>query len=91
MMTGTNAVDPDHIHIIKDTAAKATVTPIEAILGHIIGTTEDITGVVHAEHTQTLIYTILAMTLHIERDLHTEAHQLTKITADHALDQPTAS
>ena len=32
MKTGTNAVDPDHNHIIKDTAAKVTITSTEAIL-----------------------------------------------------------
>ena len=47
-------------------------------------------GVIHDAHTQTLISTILAMTLHIEGHLHTGVHQLTQeITADHALSQPT--
>ena len=91
MKTDTNAVDPDHNHIIKDNAAKVTITPTEAILGHTIGTTADITGVVHADHAQTLIHTILTMTPHIKGHLPTGAHQLThKIAADHALDQHTA-
>ena len=91
MKTGTNTVDPDHNHIIEDTAAKVTITPTKAILGHTIGTGDDITGGIHDAHTQTLIYTILTMTLHIEGHLHTGAHHLThEITADHALDQPTS-
>ena len=77
MKTGTDAVDPDHNHIIKDTAAKATITPTEAILGHTIGTPGDITGVVYTNHTQTLIHTALTVTPHIEGHLHTGAHQLT--------------
>ena len=90
MKTGTNAVDPDHNHIIKETTPKVTITPTEAILGHTTGTADGITGVIHDAHTQTCIYTILAMTLHIEGHLHTGAHQLTqKITADYISDQPT--
>ena len=90
MKTGANIVDPDHNHIIEDTTAKVTITHTEAILGHTILTADDITGVIHDSHTQTLIYTILTMTLHIEGHLHTGAHQLIhKIAADHALDQPT--
>ena len=50
MKTGTNAVDPDHNHIIEDTTAKVVITPTEAILGHTIETTGDITEVVHAVH-----------------------------------------
>ena len=66
------------------------MTPTEAVPGHIIGTTDDITGVVHTNHTQILIHTILTMTLHIEDHLHTGTHQPTQETAtDHALDQPT--
>ena len=90
MKTGTNAVDPDHNHIIKDTTAEVTITPTEAILSHTTGTADDITGVFHNAHTQTIISTILTMTLHTEGHLHTAAHQLThEIAADHALDQPT--
>ena len=88
MKTGTNAIDPDHNHIIEDATAKVTITPTGAILGHTIGTTGDITGVVHIDHAQALIHTILTMTPHIEGHLHTGAHQLTHmIAADHALDQ----
>ena len=84
MKTGTNAVDPDH-----NTTAKVTITYTEAILGHTIGTADDITGVIHDTHTQTLIYTVLTMTLHIEGHLHTGALQLThEIAADHTVDQP---
>ena len=54
MKTGTNAVDPDHNHIIKNTTAKVTITPTEAILDHTIGTADDITRVIHNTHTQTL-------------------------------------
>ena len=82
MKTGTNAVGLDHNHIIKGTTAKVTITPTEAILGHTIRTADDITGVIHNAYTQTLIYTILAVTLHIEGHLH-------EITADHTLNQPT--
>ena len=53
MKTATNAVDPDYNHIIKDTTAKVTIAPTEVILGHTIGTTADITGVVHTDHTYT--------------------------------------
>ena len=88
--TGTIAVDPDHNHIIKDTTAKVTISPIEAILGHSTGTVDDITGVIHDTHTQMLISTVLAVILYREGHLYTEAHQLThEITADHTLDQPT--
>ena len=90
MKTGTNAVDPDHNCITENTTAKVAITPTEAILGHTIGTADDITGVIHDAHTKTFIYTILTTTLHIEGHLHTRANQLThKITADYALDQPT--
>ena len=88
MKTGTNAVDPDHNHIIKGTTAKVATTPTEAILGQTMETTGDITGVVHTDHAQAHIYTILTTTPHIEGHLHTGAHQLThKNTADHALNQ----
>ena len=50
--TGTNAVDPDHIHIIKDITATVAVIPTEAILGHATGTTDDITEATHDAHTQ---------------------------------------
>ena len=90
METGTNAADRDHNHIIKDTTAKVTIIPTKAVLGHTIGTADIITGIIHDTHTQMLISTILAMILHIEGHLQTEAHQLThKITADHTLNQPT--
>ena len=90
MKTGTNAVDPDHNHIIEDTTAKVAITPTGAILGHATGTTGDITGVVHIDHTQALIHTILTVTPHIKAHLHTGAHQLThEIAADHALNQHT--
>ena len=90
MKIGTNAVDQDHNHITEATTAKVAITPTEAVLGHTIGTADDITGVIHNAHTQTLIYNVLTMTLHIEGHLHTGAHQLIhKFTADHALHQPT--
>ena len=61
-----------------------------AILCHTIGTTDDITGVIHNAHTQVLIYTILNATLHIKDHLHTGAHQRTQETAAaHILNQPT--
>ena len=66
------------------------MTPTEAIQGHTIGTTDDITGVIYDDHTQVLIHIILTMTLHTADHLHTGAHQLTQeIAADHTLDQPT--
>ena len=90
MKTGTNAVDPDHNHIIKDTASKVAITPTEAVLGHTIGTPGDITGVVHTNPAQTLIPTILAITPHIKGHLHTGAHQLIhEIAADHTFNQHT--
>ena len=89
METGTIAADPGHNHIIKDTAAKVTITPTEAILGHSTGTADDIRRVLHDTHSQMLISTIPAMILHIEGHLHTEAHQHTHdITAAHTLNQP---
>ena len=64
--------------------------PTEDDPGHIIGIADNITGVLHNAHTQMLISTILAMTLHIEGHPLIEAHQLThENTADHALNQPT--
>ena len=57
MKTGTDVVDPDHNHIIEDTAAKVTITPTEAILGHAIETIDEITVVIHDAHTQLLIHT----------------------------------
>ena len=90
-MTGRDAVDPDHDHIIKDTTAKVIITPTEAILGHSVGTTDKITGVIHDAYTQVPIHTILIMTLHIKDHHHTGAHQPTKETAAaHILNQPTS-
>ena len=44
---------------------------------------------IHNAHTQTLVYTVLTIPLHIEGHLHKGAHQLThEITPDHTLDQP---
>ena len=57
MKKGTDAVDPDHIHIITDTTAKVTIIPTEAILGHTIRTIDDITEVIHDAHTQIHIST----------------------------------
>ena len=55
-----------------------------------MGTADNITGVLHNTHIQTLISTFLTAILHIEGHLLTEAYQLTpKIAADHTLDQPT--
>ena len=88
--TDTNAVDPDNNHTIEDTTAIVAIIPKEAILCHTIGTTDNITEVVHDTQTQILISNILAATLHIEGHLYIGAHQLTHgITADHALNQPT--
>ena len=74
MMADTDTVGLDHNPILADTTAKVTMTPTEAVPGHIMETTEDITGVVHANHAQTLIHTVLVATLHIEGHLHTGAH-----------------
>ena len=51
MKTGTDTVGLDHNPIIADTTEKVTMTPAEAIPGHTTGTTDNITGVVHAAHT----------------------------------------
>ena len=84
MRTSTNAIDPDHIHINKDITATVTIIPTEAILGHTIGTNDNITEAIHDTHTQK---TILTMTLHIEDHLHLGAHQFThEIAADHTFD-----
>ena len=90
MKTGTNTVDPDHIHIIEDIAATVTIIPAEVSLGCTIGTTDDITEAIHDTHTQILISTVLTTTLHIEDHLHIGAHLRThEIAADPTLDQPT--
>ena len=90
MKTGTDTIGLDPTPTIADTAAKVSMTPTEAIPGHIKKTTEDITGVVQDTHTQVLIHIILVVTLHIKDNLHIEDLQLTqKTTADHGLDQPT--
>ena len=66
------------------------MTPTESIPGCTTGTTDDITGVLHNAHTQTLIHIILIVTLHITDHLPTEPLQLTPgITADHTPNQPT--
>ena len=65
------------------------MTLTEVIPGHITGTTEDITGVVHDAHTHILIHIVLTVTLHTTDHLHTGTHQLTPETAaDHTLNQP---
>ena len=90
MRTGTDVVGLDHNPIITDTAAKVTMTPTEAIPGHITGITEDIMGVVHNAHTQVLKHIVLTSTPHTTDHLHTGAHQLTQETAaDHTVNQPT--
>ena len=89
-MTNTDAIGLGHNHILADTAATATATmiPSEDAPAHIVGTAENITGVLH--NAQMHISTILTMTVYIESHLLTEAPWLTcMITADHALNQPT--
>ena len=89
-MTDTDALGLCHNPILTDTTATVAMIPTEDAPGHIIGTADNITGVLHDAHTQMLISTVLAVTLHIEGHLLIEAHWLThEITADHALDQPT--
>ena len=78
MKSDTEEVGLDHNPILADTATKVAMTPIEAIPGHLIGKMGEITGVVHTNHTQTLIHTILAVTLHIKDILHTGVHQPTQ-------------
>ena len=90
MKTDTDAADLDLNPILADITANVIMTPTEAIPGHTTRITDDITGVVHDAHTQTLIHTVLTMTLHIADLPHIEAPQLTpEIAADHALNQPT--
>ena len=90
MKTHTDALGLDYNPIITDTAAKAAMTLTEAIQGQIIGTTNDITGVIHNAYTQVLIHIILITKLNITDHPHTGAHQLTQETAAvHTLDQPT--
>ena len=72
MKTGTDAVGPDHNVIIEDMSATVDMTPMEAIPGHTIGTTDDITGVIQKAQTQDLIHIILTMTLHIKGHLTQE-------------------
>ena len=61
MKTGKDAVDPGPNQIMEDVTGKVTIIPTEGILGHTIGTTDDITGVIHDTHIPTLIQTILTM------------------------------
>ena len=90
MTTGTNIVDPDHSHIIADTAAIVAITSTDTVLSHTRGTADDITRVIHDAHTQMPMSTILTVTLCIEGHLHTRAHQhIHEITADCILEQPT--
>ena len=70
MKTGTDAVFLHHKSILADITAKVTMAPTEAIPGHTTGTTDNITGVVHATHTQVLIHIILTTTLYITDHLH---------------------
>ena len=87
-MTDTDTIGLGHNPILADTTATATMIPTEDAPGHIVGTAENITGVLH--NVQMLISTVLTTTLYIEGHLLTEAPWLTHvITADHALDQPT--
>ena len=89
-MTDTDAVGLDHNPILTDTTAPVAMIPTEAIPGDIAGATDNITGIFHDVHTQVHIHTNLTVTLHVQGHLHTAAHQLLhKITAVHALDQPT--
>ena len=46
------------------------MTPTEAIPGHITGTTDNVTGVVHDAHTGVLTHIILATTPHTTDHLH---------------------
>ena len=89
-MTDTDAVGLDPNPILTDTTATVTMIPTEDAPGHIIRTTDNITGVLHDAHTQMLISTILTMTLHIEGHLLIDGHWLIhEIEDDHTLDQPT--
>ena len=49
------------------------MTPTGAVLCPSTGITDDITGVLHDTHTQTLMHVILVMTLQIADHLPTEA------------------
>ena len=86
-------VGQGHNHILADTTTTATMIPTKDAPGHIIGTADNITGVLPGAHTQMLISTgILTMTFHIEGHLLIEAQQLThEIAANHTHEQPTAS
>ena len=75
--TGIDTIGLYYNPILTDTTAKVTMTPTEAVPGHITGTTEDITGVVHNAHTQVFIHIVLAVTPNTADHLHTGAHQLT--------------
>ena len=68
--TGTEPVGLDHNPIIADATAKVAMTPTEVIQGHITGTTDDMTGVVHDAHTQVLIHIILIVTFHTTGHFH---------------------
>ena len=64
MKMGTDTVGLDHSPILIDITAKVAMTPTEAIPGHTSGTTDDITGVVHATHIQALIHIVLTVPEH---------------------------
>ena len=87
-MTDTDVVGLGNNPIIADTTTTATMIPTKDAPGCIVGTAENITGVL--DNAQILISTLLRITLNIEGHLLTEAHQLThNIAADHALGQHT--
>ena len=60
-MTDTDVVGLGHNPILTDTTATVTMIPTEDAAGHIIGTADNITGVLHNTHTQMLISTNLTM------------------------------
>ena len=85
-MTDTDTVGLGHNPILTDNTATVTMIPNEDAPGYIIGTADNITGVIFDAHTQMLISTVLTITLHIEGRPFIEPHWFThEIAADHVL------
>ena len=86
--TGTEAVDLNPNPTTNDIAAKVAINPSEHILGH---TTDNRRPcrVVHTDHIQTLLHTVLTITPCTKDPPLIEAYQpIHEITADHTLGMP---
>ena len=84
----TGTADPDNKLIPIIIKAQPIITHTEVAPNHVIGSTEDMTGVAHDTHTPPLTTINPGVTHHITDLLHIEALPLTpEITTDHTLNQ----